>query len=165
MTVTIIDNTTFCFYTILQKERVTHLSFDHEKHLNALSYLKKTFPTQDVRALLEKIPEKDLKKFLGGQVNQLPSCGSDPFVTRGTPFQRRVWRLISTIPYGETRTYSDLARALGNPSLARAVGRACNTNPLALFIPCHRVTAKNGPGGFAGGCEIKRRLLDLEATS
>jgi methylated-DNA-[protein]-cysteine S-methyltransferase len=83
-------------------------------------------------------------------------------VEKGTAFQRRVWDQIADIPYGETKTYGELARALGNPGAARAVGQACNANPLALIVPCHRVTGSSGPGGFAGGCAVKQYLLELE---
>ena len=88
-----------------------------------------------------------------------------PLKTLGTPFQRRVWAQIAAIPRGETRTYGDLARALH--SAPRAVGQACGTNYFPLVIPCHRVVAASGLGGFAhasGGylLEVKRRLLAHE---
>jgi len=86
----------------------------------------------------------------------------------GTPFQRRVWRLIAAIPPGTTRTYGELATALG--SSARAVGGACRANPCPLVVPCHRVVARHGLGGFAGDrggrlLDIKRWLLSHEAAS
>ena len=81
---------------------------------------------------------------------------------KGTEFQRRVWDSIAEIPYGETKTYGELAQALGNPGAARAVGQACNANPLALIVPCHRVTGSSGLGGFAGGCAVKKHLLQME---
>jgi methylated-DNA-[protein]-cysteine S-methyltransferase len=84
----------------------------------------------------------------------------------GEPFQRRVWDLLDRIPYGQTTTYGDLARELGDPLLARAVGRAVGANPLSLIIPCHRVVAKDGGlAGYAGGLRRKRALLDLEAPT
>ena len=88
-----------------------------------------------------------------------------PLKALGTPFQRRVWAQIAAIPRGETRTYGDLARALH--SAPRAVGQACGTNYFPLVIPCHRVVAASGLGGFAhasGGylLEVKRRLLAHE---
>ncbi|MGI6315176.1 MAG: methylated-DNA--[protein]-cysteine S-methyltransferase [Christensenellales bacterium] len=85
-----------------------------------------------------------------------------PLAPKGTPFQTRVWRLLGEIPYGETRAYGEIAAALGRPSAARAVGGACHANPLPLLIPCHRVTAKGGPGGYAPGPEMKIALLALE---
>ncbi|MBU0909954.1 MAG: MGMT family protein [Proteobacteria bacterium] len=84
------------------------------------------------------------------------------FIQEGTPFQQRVWELISQIPFGETRTYGDLAQALGNKALARAVGQGCGANPIALLIPCHRVVGHTGLGGFGGGIDLKKKLLALE---
>jgi O-6-methylguanine DNA methyltransferase len=82
---------------------------------------------------------------------------------RGTPFQRRVWEALLAIPYGETRTYAEVARAIGEPSAARAVGHANGSNPCALVVPCHRVVASGGRlGGYGGGLPLKRRLLALE---
>jgi methylated-DNA-[protein]-cysteine S-methyltransferase len=82
----------------------------------------------------------------------------------GDPFRQRVWALLREIPYGETRSYGDLARALGDRNLAQAVGHANALNPLSVIVPCHRVVAADGSlTGFAGGLERKRFLLDLEA--
>jgi AraC family transcriptional regulator of adaptative response/methylated-DNA-[protein]-cysteine methyltransferase len=84
----------------------------------------------------------------------------------GSPFQRRVWDALRHIPYGETRTYAELARELGAPGAARAVGRANGANRLAIVIPCHRVTAADGgPGGYGGGLWRKLRLLELEGQA
>ncbi len=82
----------------------------------------------------------------------------------GTEFQQEIWRLLLEIPYGETRTYSELASASGRaPQAARAVGRAVATNPISIVIPCHRVVGADGSlTGFAGGLRFKRGLLDLE---
>jgi methylated-DNA-[protein]-cysteine S-methyltransferase len=83
----------------------------------------------------------------------------------GDGFQHKVWRLIELIPYGETTTYGDLARELGDASLARAVGGAVGHNPLSVIVPCHRVVGKDGRlTGYAGGLERKRFLLDLETA-
>ena len=82
---------------------------------------------------------------------------------RGTEFQVEVWRRLATIPFGETRTYGELARALGRPGAGRAVGAASGANPLPLVLPCHRVVAARGRlGGFGGGLEAKRHLLGFE---
>jgi len=83
---------------------------------------------------------------------------------RGTPFQLRVWSLLRTIPYGETTTYGEIARELGQPGASRAVGAANGRNPIPVIVPCHRVIGSDGSlTGFGGGLEIKRALLDLEA--
>ena len=82
---------------------------------------------------------------------------------RGDDLQRQVWSVLATIPYGETRSYGEVARALGDPSLARAVGAANAANPIAIIVPCHRVIGSDGSlTGYAGGIERKRFLLDLE---
>jgi len=84
---------------------------------------------------------------------------------KGTAFQLAVWEALRCIPYGETRSYGDIAAAIGKPKAARAVGMACNRNPLPILIPCHRVVGKNGKlTGYAGGMELKQQLLDLERT-
>ena len=82
---------------------------------------------------------------------------------RGTDFQLRVWEELLAIPYGETRTYAGLARSIGEPGAARAVGTANGANPIAIVVPCHRVVASGGKlGGYGGGLPLKRKLLALE---
>ena len=89
-----------------------------------------------------------------------------PLDAGGTPFQRRVWQALTEIPYGSTSTYGEIARGLGRPRAARAVGGANNRNPLPVVVPCHRVIGAGGSlTGYAGGLRIKRFLLDLEAGS
>jgi AraC family transcriptional regulator of adaptative response/methylated-DNA-[protein]-cysteine methyltransferase len=86
-----------------------------------------------------------------------------PLVAPGTPFEERVWQALRRIPYGETRSYLDLARGLGSPEGQRAVGRANGLNRIAIVIPCHRVVNHGGGlGGYGGGLWRKERLLDLE---
>lgn len=81
----------------------------------------------------------------------------------GTAFQQSVWRALAEIPFGETRSYQDIAIQIGRPKACRAVGSAANANPLPIVIPCHRMIPKSGGlGGFAGGKRIKQILLDLE---
>lgn len=83
----------------------------------------------------------------------------------GDDFQRRVWDLIDRIPYGQTTTYGEMARELGDPTLARKVGGAVGRNPLSIVVPCHRVVGKDGKlTGYAGGLDRKRFLLDLEGA-
>jgi len=87
-----------------------------------------------------------------------------PLETGGTPFQKRVWAALREIPFGQTRTYGEIARAVGSPGAARAVGMACNRNPILILIPCHRVLGADGAlTGFAGGLDKKEYLLKLEA--
>lgn len=81
---------------------------------------------------------------------------------RGTPFQRAVWQKLAEIPFGSVVTYGDLARSVGRPSAVRAAANAVGKNPLLIVLPCHRVVAANGLGGFTGGLSVKRTLLRLE---
>ncbi len=84
---------------------------------------------------------------------------------RGTDFQLACWRALVAIPYGETRTYADIARVVGRPQGFRAVGMANNRNPVAIVVPCHRVIASDGTlCGYGGGLDIKRKLLELEGA-
>ena len=87
-----------------------------------------------------------------------------PVDAPGNSFQRSVWQAIAGIPYGQTRTYAQIAQAVGKPKGLQAVGQACGHNPVPLFIPCHRVVGSNGSlGGYAFGPHVKKFLLDLEA--
>lgn len=87
-----------------------------------------------------------------------------PLNATGTPFQHRVWNALCTIPYGEVRSYSEIAEQIGSPGAARAVGLANGRNPIAVIVPCHRVIGASGAlTGYGGGLERKQILLDLEA--
>jgi O-6-methylguanine DNA methyltransferase len=85
-------------------------------------------------------------------------------VSEGTPFQKSVWNKLLDIPYGETATYGEVAEGVGKPGAARAVGNAVGANPIPIVIPCHRVLASNGLGGYSGGIDIKKDLLRVEGT-
>lgn len=89
-----------------------------------------------------------------------------PLAAVGTPFQRTVWQALCDIPYGETRSYRDIALAIGKPTAMRAVGAANGRNPLSIIVPCHRVIGKDGSlTGYAGGLPIKQALLRLEGIA
>ena len=88
-----------------------------------------------------------------------------PLRLQGTEFQRQVWEALRAIPYGETRSYGQLAAALGRPKACRAVGMANHNNPIPILVPCHRVVGTDGSlTGYAGGLDLKRRLLELEGV-
>jgi len=88
-----------------------------------------------------------------------------PLAPAGTEFQRSVWQALETIPFGETRSYGDIAVQIGNPKACRAVGMANNRNPIAIIIPCHRVIGRDGSlTGYGGGLDVKQYLLDLESS-
>ena len=106
--------------------------------------------------------EHQITAFLRGDRRQLDF----PIRMVGTPFQQRVWYALQQIPYGTTRTYGEIAAAIGNPRASRAVGMACNKNPLLLIVPCHRVVGANATlTGFAYGTDAKQWLLELEGTT
>lgn len=103
----------------------------------------------------------ELEEYFGG-VRREFSFALD---LRGTQFQLECWRALLAIPYGETRTYADIARAVGRPQGFRAVGMANNRNPIAIVVPCHRVIASDGTlCGYGGGLDTKRKLLELEGA-
>ena len=86
-----------------------------------------------------------------------------PYLLRGTQFQRKVWQALCGIPYGETRTYGEIAAAVGSPGAARAVGMANHSNPILIAVPCHRVIGADGSlTGYGGGLDMKKALLQLE---
>lgn len=89
-----------------------------------------------------------------------------PLKPKGTPFQLLVWEQLKQIPYGETRSYGEIAKAIGNPKASRAVGGANNKNPIGIIVPCHRVIGANGKlVGYAGGLDVKEKLLMLEKAT
>jgi AraC family transcriptional regulator of adaptative response/methylated-DNA-[protein]-cysteine methyltransferase len=108
--------------------------------------------------LIDQLAE-ELAEYFGGVRREFRV----PLVLTGTPFQRRVWEQLQSIPYGETRSYADIAAAVGSPNAVRAVGSANGRNRIAIVIPCHRVINKGGAlGGYGGGLDRKQYLLDLE---
>jgi len=89
-----------------------------------------------------------------------------PIAPSGSAFQQKIWEAMSSIPYGETRSYGYIAALAGNPNAARAAGGVCNRNPIQIIIPCHRVIGANGSlTGYAGGLDIKQKLLEFEARN
>ncbi|GHU08321.1 methylated-DNA--protein-cysteine methyltransferase [Alphaproteobacteria bacterium] len=102
--------------------------------------------------------QKEVHEYLAGK-RKVFDAKPEPV---GTEFQKAVWAEMSKIPYGQTRTYTEIAVAIGRPKAVRAVGTACGKNPFPIIIPCHRVVAKNGLGGYLYGLEMKKQLLDLE---
>jgi len=104
---------------------------------------------------------RQLAAYFGGRLSHFDL----PLAPAGSPFEGRVWSAMQAIPYGETRCYGDLAEAIG--SAPRAVGRACGKNPIPIVIPCHRILAKGGLGGYSGegGLATKQRLLVIEAAA
>lgn len=132
-------------------EKITHLFFDGEE-----------FPRNDYEekeSPLLKEAGKQLKEYLESKRKEFDL----PLAPEGTEFMLRVWNALQTIPYGETRSYKEIATIAGNSKACRAVGMANNRNPIAIIIPCHRVIGANGDlVGYGGGMDKKIYLLDLE---
>ncbi len=133
-----------------EEEKLTLLAF------NTRHYDLKDRETTETPLLKET--SKQLDAYFTGKLKEFDL----PLNLKGTEFQRNVWHALSVIPYGETRTYKDIAEQIGNPKAARAVGLANNRNPVSIIIPCHRVVGQKGLVGYGGGLETKRFLLDLE---
>lgn len=111
------------------------------------------FILDELRVELEAYFERRLRSF------------SIPVTAPGTPFQTLVWKALSEVPYGETRSYGEVARTIGSPNASRAVGTANGVNRIAIVVPCHRVVNADGSlGGYGGGLERKRALLELEGA-
>ncbi|HEY6302851.1 MAG TPA: methylated-DNA--[protein]-cysteine S-methyltransferase [Terriglobales bacterium] len=105
---------------------------------------------------------RELNEYFAGGRREF----SLPLDLRGTEFQLACWHALLEIPYGETRSYRDIADAIGHPHAYRAVGMSNNRNPVAIIVPCHRVIASSGSlCGYGGGLDLKRKLLDLEQAS
>ena len=134
--------------------KLTHLLFVSHNTLEdlGLEAVEKETP------LLKKT-KKQLKEYFAGKRKEFDL----PLAPSGTPFQMKCWEGLRTIPYGETRTYRDIAAYAGNPKAVRAAGGANHNNPISVIVPCHRVVGTNGSlTGFGGGLEAKAYLLNLE---
>ncbi len=105
-----------------------------------------------------RIAEKQLYEYFEGKRTEFDI----PIHPIGTKFQLSVWEQVCRIPYGGVITYGDIAKAIGNPKASRAVGNAVGANPFPIIIPCHRVVASNGIGGFSSGLAIKKKLFRIE---
>lgn len=118
-----------------------------------------THTTGREASILLKETIRQLRAYFSGKLEQFDL----PLAPEGTPFQLEVWRRLCEIPYGETISYGELARRIGNPKASRAVGLANGSNPISIVIPCHRVIGSNGKlTGYGGGLPIKEKLLALE---
>lgn len=132
---------------------ITHVYFEDE--------LKDKIIEEGKSKLLEEAC-KQLEEYFQGMRKEFDL----PLKPTGTPFMESVWKALQDIPYGQTKSYKDIAEAIGNAKACRAVGLANNRNPIPIFIPCHRVIGANGKlVGYGGGLHIKEYLLELEMTN
>lgn len=132
---------------------------------NGIAITKVQFIDKDIQDEIGKKTEllketiKQLEEYFEGKRDFFDL----PLEPNGTEFQKKVWKALIEIPYGETRSYGEIAKVIGNEKAARAVGMANNKNPIPIIIPCHRVIGANGKlVGYAGGLDIKEKLLELE---
>lgn len=117
---------------------------------------------EDTAGSLPATVSAELDEYFSGARREF----SFPVTMQGTEFQKKVWKELQLIPYGNTATYGQIAARTGNPRASRAVGMACNRNPLLIAVPCHRVVGANGKlTGFAAGLDVKLKLLQLEKKS
>lgn len=136
-----------------QDEKLTHLFFETDR------YDETAFTVAETPVLKEAY--KQLLEYSQGKRKEF----TIPLAPVGTEFFRQSWQALTEIPYGETRTYKEIAEQIGNPKAVRAVGMANNRNPIPIFIPCHRVIGSNQKlVGFRGGLDMKAALLELERS-
>lgn len=126
-------------------------------------YIDKEFTTEDRSRDVETPVLKEARRQLSEYFLKQRKEFDLPLAPQGTEFQKKVWEALCTIPYGETRSYGEIARQIGNSKASRAVGGANNKNHIMIVIPCHRVIGANGAlVGFGGGLDVKEYLLELE---
>jgi methylated-DNA-[protein]-cysteine S-methyltransferase len=140
---------------VANDEGLCGVYFDGQKYLPAIDPTWKRDSTPNVRHA-----KRELAEYFGGERKRFEAA----LAPEGTPFQCYVWKAISTVAFGETITYGDLARRAGFPGSARAAGAATGRNPIGVIVPCHRIVGSNGSlTGYAGGIDRKRALLALES--
>lgn len=150
-------------YAAVIDSPIGRLGIHAEQALTSIDFVSNRIPLQPPRAPLARRVCAQLKAYFASPRSRFEL----PLAPQGTAFQQRAWRALRHIPSGTARTYGELARSL--KSAPRAVGGACRANPIPIIVPCHRVVAANGPGGFMGATrgralDIKRWLLDHEAA-
>ncbi len=134
-----------------------------EQGLQGIFWENQNYPASKNTSLSQSVfleeTEAQLKKYFSGELKEF-KVSLDLI---GTEFQRKVWKQLLTIPYGKTKSYKDIATAIGDAKACRAVGTANGKNPICIIVPCHRVVAANGTlGGYSGGLHIKEKLLEIE---
>jgi methylated-DNA-[protein]-cysteine S-methyltransferase len=143
---------------VASEEGLSGVYFDGQKYHPRLDAAWR----HDARHALLRQAKRELAEYFGGERRRFEIA----LAPDGTPFQRRVWKAISTVGFGKTITYGELARRAGSPGSARAAGAATGRNPIGIIVPCHRIVGANGSlTGYAGGLEKKRALLALEGAT
>jgi O-6-methylguanine DNA methyltransferase len=164
MTITTFDSPVGPLTAGATDEGICLLEFNGPRSDSQVSELARLFDAEVVAGdhpFLKQL-QSELSEYFAGERREF----TVPLVIRGTEFQESVWRELLRIPYGETKAYADIARSVDMPKASRAVGRANGQNRIAIVIPCHRVVNTGGAlGGYGGGLDRKRLLLDLEKSS
>lgn len=158
-----LDTPVGAMFVASQESGLCGLQFGKDAETFLLTYLSRTYPgahiVRDDGANGEVVNQ--LQEYFSGNRRDFDLKLSPA----GTPFQQKVWQFLTTIPFGKTVSYADVAAGVGNPKASRAVGGANGKNPIAVIIPCHRVIAADGTlGGYAGGLQYKRTLLNHECA-
>lgn len=145
-------------FVITTPEGISRIIFGQERFKEFIGSLNGVKLTEGGEA--EK-SAREVRLYLEGKLKEFQSRLD---LSSGTPFQRSVWRELLKIPYGRVKTYREIAEDIGNSRAARAVGSAVGANPIPIIVPCHRVVATNGLGGYSCGIEIKKKLLHIEGA-
>jgi methylated-DNA-[protein]-cysteine S-methyltransferase len=159
------NNRTGNYFIYSFKSIKTNIVITEENNVITGLYFKSRFEIPDsfikVETPLIKKAAAQVEEYLNGKRKNF----SLPLAMHGTEFQMDVWRALQTIPYGETRSYKEIAELIKRPKAVRAVGMANNRNPISIIVPCHRVIGHDGSlTGYGGGLPLKRRLLELESV-
>jgi len=149
-------------YMASSKKGAVRIKINLESSTNIIKYFQDIF--SGIRIKKDRIANLPLINALKASLTGERVPDDLPLDIKGTPFQMSAWNMISRIPFGQTMTYGEIAKTVGQPKGARAIGMAMSRNPLPLIFPCHRVVAANGLGGFREGVEIKKYLLNREST-
>ena len=153
-----IDSVLGTIFVVGTSKGVSNVVFGEDGFERFLSGLNGTKLTEGGEA--EK-PANEIRLYLEGKLKRFQA---KPYLSCGTPFQISVWNELLKIPYGSVNTYGEIAERIGAPHAARAVGNAVGANPIPIIVPCHRVVATNGFGGYSCGIDIKKRLLQIEGV-
>lgn len=151
----------WCMYIAATEIGLCYIGSQNDPFENLESWVSKKFTNSQLIEDPNKLQPyvRELLYYVDGKIVEF----TNSFDLRGTPFQVNVWNALCSIPYGETKCYSDIATKIENPKAVRAVGTAIGANPIAVIIPCHRVLGKDGSlTGYSGGLHIKEKLLQLE---
>ena len=144
------------------KTKLGIIKISYQEKVESIELVDKIDSNNERSMLSDKIFDQ-IDKYLKGEVKKFDIY--DKLEITGTDFQKSIWQELINIPYGETRTYKDIAQKINNPKALRAVGTAIGKNPFFIIIPCHRVIRSDGKmGGFAYGLDVKEKLLELEKS-